>query len=92
MNQLTRLRSRHGLIIALALLLVLIAVPAAVAGSGGQDTPPQPPGSNVPIAPTSDPAAPDAENDKAPAVTTDPGYWTEKRMREATAAPMPTDP
>jgi len=91
MTQLTRPRSRHGLIIALALLLVLIAVPVAVAGSGGQDTPPQPPGSNVPIAPTTDPAAPDAANDKAPAVTIDPDYWTEKRMREATPAPMPTD-
>ena len=91
MNHLTRLRRRPALIIAVVLLLVLIAVPAAIAGSGGRDTPPAPPGTNVPIVPTSDPAAPGAENHQAPALHPDPDYWTEERMREASGAPMPTD-
>ena len=95
MNQLARLRRQHGVIIAVALLLVLIAVPVAVASSGGDDTPPAPPGSNIPVTPTTDvedsDAAPDAANDKAPATHTDPDYWNEKRMGEATPAPMPTD-
>jgi hypothetical protein len=71
-------------------LIVLLTVPVAMAALG-RDTPPAPPGQAVPVPAGTSTTAPGAESQGRRAGATQPGYWTEERMRQAPGAAMHED-
>ena len=82
-------RSRRA-VLAAAGLMLLLTVPVAMAARG-RDIPPSPAGQTVPVPAGESKAVPGADSQGQPAGTSDPGYWTDERMRRAPGASMPED-